>query len=304
MTSEYEEIVRQNSDRVPEAFDQWVRAFGIEKEIAPICYTVTTWVKHCSLPEATLEQVTLACMDLAISFFYLDDYQHDDYPELFDAFDSNLTGKSPKTQRPAVLAHADLLRRLRAIGRPMDDYLAIRRRLLEEYRLRNSVMRGEATVTFARYVECRLVTIDVYQWFELWLLVEDFRLTPEERSSQALAGSVKLAATFFFLGNDLYSFARDALNGEPNLVCLLRDEQGIPLEQAATKIDQMRVEALRGFTEATEKLLGASSTEQLRRCGQLLRRFVGNATVSRHENPDRYVKPDELLTGASEKTAS
>lgn len=303
ITSNYEDIVRKHHDRVPEAFDQWVRAFGIETEIAPICYTVTTWVKHCSIPDATPEQLTLACMDLAVSFFYLDDYQDDDYPKVFDEFESNLNGEKPITQRRVALAHADLLQRFRALGGPTEDFLRGRKKLIDEYRLRNRVMRGEALVSFSRYMECRLVTIYVYQWIELWLLLGGFQMAPEERSNQALADSIRLATTFYFFGNDLYSFNRDALSGEPNLVCLLRDEQGISLEEAAAKIDQMRVDAHRGFMAASEELLGARSTAQLRRCGQLLRLLVGNATVSRHDNPDRYVKPDSLFASDGTKIA-
>lgn len=273
-----------------------MRAFGIETEIAPICYTVATWVKHCSPPEATPEQLSLACMDLAVSFFYLDDYQEEDYPEVFDEFERNLAGMKTKTERRTVLAHADLLRRFRELGGSVDSFISTRKQLIGEYRLRNRVMRGGTSVSFSRYMECRLVTIYVYQWFEMWLLLGNFQLSPEERGSRALAEAVRLVTTFYFFGNDLYSFRRDAAKGEPNLVCLLRDEQGILLEDAALKIDQMRAEAHTGLSNAINELVGPESTTKLRRLGQFLLQLVNKATVSRHENPERYVKPDALLS--------
>ncbi|MCX4242471.1 terpene synthase family protein [Paraliomyxa miuraensis] len=294
--ADYYQLVEKHRDRVPIGFDRWVHHFGIQDDVSPILFTVVTWVKYCSWADATEEQHVLACMDLAISFFYLDDYQEDDYPDLFDDFRRNLKGEEPLSRRPAVLAHADLLRRLRALNRPMDDFLAIRLRLLDEYMLRNAAMRGRARLTFERYWQCRLVTIDVQQWVELWLLLWDFRLTSEERSNRELNDAVRLAATFFFLGNDLYSFERDAAKGEPNLVCLWRDERGVSLAQAASAIDGMRVEALDEFYARVDALVGESSAEHLRHCGRLLRRFVDHAATARHDNPERYVKPDQLLS--------
>lgn len=295
MVASYDQLVEQHRDRIPAGFDRWVRAFGLEEDIAPILFTVATWVKYCSWEDATEEQHVLACMDLAISFFYLDDYQVEDYAALFEDFRRNLQGQDPRYQRPTVLAHADLLRRLRALERPMDDFVAIRLRLLDEYLVRNAAMRGRIALTFERYWQCRLVTIDVQQWVELWLLLWDHRLTREERENPNLADAVRLAATFFFLGNDLYSFERDAAKGEPNLVCLWRDEQRISLEEAAAAIDGMRARALGDFYAAAEALMASDSTENLQHCGRLLRRFVDHAATARHDNPERYVKPDQLL---------
>lgn len=291
----YDELVEQHRDRVPEGFDRWVRDFGIQEDIAPILFTVVTWVKYCSWVDSTEEQQVLACMDLAISFFYLDDYQQEDYADLFDEFRRNLDGQEPRSSRPSVLAHADLLGRLRALGRPMDDFIGIRRRLLDEYLLRNGAMRGKATLTFDRYWQCRLVTIDVQQWVELWLLLWDYRLSPEERSNQTFVDAIRLAATFFFLGNDLYSFERDKAKGEPNLVCLWQDEHGVPLKEAASEIDRMRARALDDFHAATDALIADGSPKNLQHCGHLLRRFVDHAAPARHDNPERYVKPDQLV---------
>jgi hypothetical protein len=293
----YEELVEQHRDRVPGGFDRWVRDFGIQHEVAPVLYTVVTWVKYCSWVDAPEEHQVLACMDLSISFFFLDDYQNEDYPELFEEFRRNLNGEPHRSSRPVVLAHADLLRRLRAFGRPMESFLEIRRRLLDEYMLRNAVMRGKAKVGFDRYWQCRMVTIDVQQWFELWLVMWDYRLSDAERSNQTLNDAIRLAATFFFLGNDLYSFERDAAKGEPNLVCLWRDDKHVSLVDAASSIDQMRVQALGDFYAAID-VLTASDSESLRQCGHLLRRFVDHAANARHDNPERYVKPDHLLTSS------
>lgn len=293
----YAELAELHRDRVPPGFDQWVRDFGIEEDIAPILFTVTTWVKYCSWIEASDEQHVLACMDLAISFFYLDDYQQEDYPELFEEFRRNLDDKPLQSSRNSVRAHADLLRRLRAFGQPMEAFVDIRKALLDEYLLRNAVMRGKAEVTFERYWRCRMVTIDVQQWFELWLVMWDHRLTPEERSNPTLADAVRLAATFFFLGNDLYSFERDAAKGEPNLVCLWHDEHpGLSLDAAAREIDKKRERALTDFYTAIDALVDPEkSPARLQHCGHLLRRFVDHAANARHDNPERYVKPDQLL---------
>ena len=171
MSESYRSVVGAHPDRIPPLFDRWVREHGIEDDVAPLLYTVTTWVKHCSPAEATPDQRALACMDLAISFFYLDDYAGEDYHALFDQYEATLAGRPPPAARGAVAAHADLFAKLGALGHPMDAYIAEERRLLAEYRLRNDVRRGLAHLTYARHREARLVTIYVYQWLELWQLI-------------------------------------------------------------------------------------------------------------------------------------
>ncbi|MFD3945271.1 terpene synthase family protein [Streptomyces sp. NPDC058579] len=291
----YNDLAERHRDRIPGEFNRWVRHFGIQEEIAPILYTVATWVKHCSWPAASEEQRALACMDLAVSFFYLDDYQHEDYPELFSEFRRNLTGEQARSTRPIVHAHADLIRRLRESRQSMEKFIELRGQLLDEYLLRNSVMRGTASADFDRYWQCRLVTIYVQQWMELWFLIWDFPLAPEEHSSPLLHSAMQSATVFYFLGNDLYSYKRDAAKGEPNLVCLWRYQHAVSTEEAASAIDRMRREALDRFNKAFTVLTGERSPENLKQCGHLLQHLVNQATTARHDNPERYVKPDQLL---------
>jgi len=294
----YQDIVEQHRDRIPSPFDSWVRAHGIEDEVAPILYTVTTWVKHCSPPHASTEQLALACMDLAVSFFYLDDYEREDDHELFAQYEMTLTGEPAaglnapsglRRNQAIIRAHADLLGKLQSMGHPMQEYVAEERRLLAEYRYRNSTKRGHETLTYDRYRDCRLVTIYVYQWLELWQLLDHFPVSAHERASPIYQDAVRLTATFFVLGNELYSLDRDIRNREPNLVCILADEQAIPLTEAARRIALERDEVARAFETLRADL--SVQTGALRKCGQLLDQCVRAATAARHDNPGRYTPP-------------
>lgn len=296
----FETLADRHSDRTPPGFNEWIREHSIQSEVEPIYFTVVTWVKYCSMEGATQEQLTLACMDLAISFFFLDDYKGDDYEELFDEFQANLEGKPVASSRAVTRAHADLLRRLESLGRDTSAFREIRLRLLEEYRYRNAVMRGKETISFERFYQCRLVTIDVIEWFELWLVLHDFGLTDEQRRESSIQQAVELAATFFFLGNDLYSVERDRENGEPNLVHLLEAERpDLGLAEAALEISRQKDEAHQEFLALIDELTAPSTDEPLRRCAQMLMRFVENAGVARHDNPERYVRPEALIQSAA-----
>ncbi|MEA5574650.1 terpene synthase family protein [Calothrix sp. UHCC 0171] len=290
MTSNYMETVSQYPEMIPKAFDQWLRTFGIQEEIAPILFTVTSWVKIASPPEVRPEQLTLACMDLAVSFFYLDDYQGEDYLELLEDFSRNLASQSPKTSRPIVIAHANLLQQFWEFGQPMDYFLESRQKLLTEYSFRNRVIRGEQKIDFQRYMECRRTTIYVDGWFSLWLLLENIQLTPWERRTLASTEAVKLLTTFYIFDNELHSIDRDISSGVPNLVVLLSNEQSISLNAAIAKLTQNLDEAKGGFIKAINMLLASSSTDNLRRCAQILRCSFECATASRRENPERYMQ--------------
>lgn len=273
---------------LPATVADWVGTHGIHAQLAPNAYTVRTWVKHCAPPGATGAQLALAHMDLAISFFFLDDYAGDDYPQLFEAFDANLAGRTPRDQRPAVRAHADLLQRVGALGRPMAFFLRSRRDLIEEYRHRNAVMGGRAQTSFERYLSARLVTIDVVQWFELWLVLCGVELTPAERSEPALMECVRLTCLTYVLANELHSVERDIRRGEPNLVCLLRDESDLDLDGACHRVQSQRVEAEQGCVRAAGQLCQAGGG--LRWAGAFLRHLIDQATPARQANPDRYMR--------------
>ena len=291
MASKYMEAVNQYPDMIPKAFDQWLRAFGIQEEIAPILFTVISWVKIASPPEATPKQLALACMDLAVSFFYLDDYQDEDYQELLDDFSRNLAGESPKTLRPIVIAHANLLQQFWALGQPMDYFLEWRQKLLTEYSFRNRVIRGEEKVDFQRYMECRRTTIYVDGWFGLWLLLENIQLTASERCTLASTEALKLLTTFHIFDNELHSIDRDISSSVPNLVVLLSNEQSVSLNAAVLKLTQTLDEVKRSFIKATNILLASSSTENLHRCSQILRCSFDSAIAASRENQKRYVQP-------------
>lgn len=271
---------------MPPAFDRWVRQWRIETEVVPNLYTVTTWTKHCSPEGASSEQRAVACMDLAISFFYLDDYAGSDYHAVFDAFEANHRGAPRENALPAAVAHADLLAQLRGLGRSLTWYTELELALLGEYRLRNDAARGLVPLTFDRYRACRLVTIYVYQWLELWQLIGDFQIGAAERESAAFRDGVRLASTFYYLGNELYSLERDQQRGELNLVPLLAAQEGIDLAAAVERLEVQRSDAGQAFAEVLPAMLAGSA--ELRRCGELLDRCVRVAEAARADNPLRY----------------
>lgn len=292
MTNEYLRAIERHRDRIPPGFDEWVRAQHIESEVGPHVYTVATWTRHCSPPDATSPQKALACTDLAVCFFYLDDYQGEDYRSLFDEYESNLdrVGGPAASKRPISEAHSTLLKQLQDLGHPMAWYIEQERKLLDEYRLRNDVSRGIASIDYERYRSSRLVTIYVYQWVELWQLLAGFPIAESERATAAYQDSVRLTSTYFYLGNELYSLERDVERGDPNLVPLLAREEGIDLDEAAARIAAERDEVAQQFEDAVGQLMAGSDT--MRRCGALLRQCVDSATAARHDNPERYRQPD------------
>ena len=291
MTDDYRGAIERYRDRIPLGFDEWVRTQRIEAEVAPNVYTVATWTRHCSPPDATAAQKALACTDLAVCFFYLDDYEGDDYRALFDEYEANLDhiGSTAST-RPISVAHAALLKRLQGLGVPMTWYIGQERKLLTEYRLRNDASRGTATIDYPRYRESRLVTIYVYQWVELWQLLSKCPVTDAERASPAYQDSVRLTSTYFYLGNELYSLRRDLERGDPNLVPLLAVHAGIDVDDAAARIAAERDEVAEQFRATVRGLM--SGSDSMQRCGQLLQTCVDSASAARHDNPDRYERPE------------
>lgn len=294
MSEEYRRAIEQHGERIPPGFDEWVRSQHIESEVGPNVYTVATWTRHCSPPDATGPQRALACTDLAVCFFYLDDYQAEDYRTLFDEYEANLNGigGAAASERPITVAHCELLRRLRGFGHPMTWYIEQEHKLLDEYRLRNDVSRGAATIDYERYRDSRLVTIYVYQWVELWQLLAGFPVSESERTTAAYQDSVRLTSTYFYLGNELYSLQRDLERGDPNLVPLLAQQTGIGLDEAAAQLAAERDEVAKQFEDAVGQLM--AGTDNMRRCGVLLQQCVDSATAARHDNPDRYRQPDTV----------
>jgi hypothetical protein len=72
------------AESVPALFDAWICSFGLQEPLAPLLRTVSVWADYCSPPDASVQSMGVAHADLALWFFYVDDYSRDDYATFFD----------------------------------------------------------------------------------------------------------------------------------------------------------------------------------------------------------------------------
>jgi len=289
MGETYEDVLRLHPDRIPTAFDHWVRRFGIEKDLRySVCYTAATWSKYASPAQAPEEHRVLALMELSLGCLYPDDYPYVDFEDLFDDYCRNFDGVEPHNPRPVIRAHAAYLGLLRALNRPMEHFVDIRKKLMAEYAYRNRVSRGEITTSFEKYKESRYTTSYQVAWFEFWIMVENVRLTEAERKADLLVTALRSSTAFNFMADELHSYDRDMANGIPNLVALYCEEQRVTPSQAAEVLAEQMDGYRRAADDATARLDAPDMSPGLRRSGQLLQLFMAAATPSRSENPERY----------------
>lgn len=89
-------------------------------------------------------------------------------------------------------------------------------------------------------------------YIDLWELTEGISIAPEHRASclELRAFGVELT----YLVNDIGSALRELKSGEPNYVCLLMREAGIPLSEALERATVEYIKRAEGFHRVRERL--------------------------------------------------
>ncbi len=288
---------------LPPLFAEWMRLWDLEEILAPILHTSVTWVKRCSPPNASPEDIAIACMDLTLWFFYLDDFLKEDYNIVFEKCSKILDGYQPTSDEPKLFhAYADIINRVAQRGYNMQYYLQTRQDNLQ-YRVKFAQQRfhggmNENKLSFNEYFEIRQTTIAIWNWLALWEILGNFYLSPLERTMPDVKRAVMAVSSAHFLDNDLVSVARDIKERTPNLVILYMEQYGVDIVSSAQCIKELFQKEVNNFQHLLSKLvLNASSSDQIRQYFQFLELILNYVTtpgMGENDNPDRYSSNLEL----------
>lgn len=244
----YDAEVIRSKDRIPPSLEKWISQFNLKEIFAPNIYTVTTWTKNCSPVAASEENRAIACMDILLWLFYLDDYEKHDYDSFFNQCLAILDGRLPDDDMPQLFhAFYDVILRVASKGRSIEYFVKGRRQDIECYRWRNNLRQSKKTVTFDEYLSRRKTTIYITQWMDLWMILEDFCLLPDERNGGVIPVAAEMVISWHIFQNELVSVERDKISGDPNLVLLYKCEKKCSLKEAIEHIEQLRDRAIVGF---------------------------------------------------------
>lgn len=278
--------------RLRAELESWVKSRNlspVEKNLS----TVVTWVDLCSPESTTAENRFLASKELLVVFFSLDDFDDLDYEAYFDACEAILEGAEAPASEPVLQAYAEVIAEIEARGHDTSHYREGRRRLIEQYRWRNRA-RNEGVPTQSEYLRRRRITIYTQQWIDMWELLEGCILSPVTRASEELRGAVAQMVDWQLLQNDLVSLRRDTTRGEVNIVTLLRDRNGIGLEEAKQEIaeqrDQLQIELERSLTRLRDEAQTVPA-----RYVDILDRCLQGTIENYRENLSRYDRDESLF---------
>jgi len=227
----------------------WVAMHGLSRLVANI-ETVVTWVYLCAPTNAEPANRLLASKDLLVVFFSLDDIEGEDYGRYYDACVAVLADDADQaTDDPLVDAYAEVVAEIEDRGLDTDSYRRGRLDLIEEYRWRNRVRRKEKPRE-EEYLCRRRVTIYTRQWIDMWELLEGCCLSPEARKLAVVRDAVAKMVEWQLLQNDLVSLRRDCRLQEVNLVSILCEQHGMPLEIAKQDVAARRDRARHELDDA------------------------------------------------------
>ncbi|GEM_PF-2909951 len=303
---------RAESD-LPGPFVAWVRRFGLEGLIrGPLLRTVRVWADYCSPPGASEAAMSTAYADLALWFFYLDDYEGQDFELLFDACAQILdradvgeplldgaqpTLESSESAPPGLLpAFADVVTQIQAHGEARATrYIQSRRDSLDKIRARIRVSRDPHCPAFdyRAYYDLRMVSVYVHQWVVLWEIVGGFCLDEGQRALPEVTEARRAVTAWHILQNDMRSVERDMRAGSPNLVLLHAEHEAPDIHASVAEIRGLFDEELENF-RAAQATVAASGAEggwpdgAMRRYFELLEICLTGGERSFWEISERY----------------
>lgn len=277
----------------PKQFKAWVESFQLTETLTQLLRTVSVWAHYCSPPVSDERSMAIAHADLALWFFYLDDYDKDDYEIFFNDCSRILDSRGAIAERsPLLRAYADVIKQVATYDCDLTHYLGGRRQSLEliRKRIRTGRRRGSKP-TFNEYYNERMISVYVYQWLDMWEILGGFYLTPEERASFEIKEAKRSVTAWHILQNDMRSLHRDIRCGSPNLL-LLHAEESSDIDVTVSAVEKMFIDELDIFKRMSELAQRKMQSDRVRQYMGLLEICLTGGAKSFWEIKERYSRED------------
>lgn len=281
---------------LPPLFAEWMRSFELEEILSPILRTNLVWVKRVSPPNASLEDLAIACMDLILWFFYFDDCLKEDYNIIFEKCSKILDGYQPTSNEAKLFhAYADVIKRVAERGYDMQHYLQPRKSCLR-HRVEIAKQRlhgrdNENKFTYDEYFEIRQITIGIPSWMSLWEILGDFYLSPSERAIPEVKSAVRALASAYFLDNELYSLVRDIEQITPNLIILYMKQYDKDIVSSIQYIKELYRQEANTFRHLSQSVKNASLGNHLQQYFEFLDlnfNYLNAPGLIEKDDPERF----------------
>lgn len=257
------------ADRVRSLVGEWVGAApSLRERFASDFPPAFTWAVTCS-PEAEVDQIALATMDLHLWFLYLDDYAGEDYDELFGRLLDLLRDEPSTAARgqagvgSVMHSFSEHMARLTRYGTSMSRYRAERRKALKAYGSRNRRRATGWEPSFQELLSLREVTTLFRLWYTLWEILGGFQISDQEYESEEFDGAIRATGRWHVYVNDLHSISRDERDNMPNLVRCLERDRAWSRDEAIAHLrrgcDELEAEVRRARLESKRQNAGRRS---------------------------------------------
>lgn len=271
---------------------------GLFARFEPKFPAAVTWVLTCSPEGASVEQLSMATMDLHLWFLYLDDYAEADYADLYRQVSKVVDGDHgvitpDDSERSRVLRQfAEHTSQLATIGLPIRRYVEERKVALATYERRNLNRETATFPTFDEFLRIREVTTLFRLWYTLWEILAGFQLTDEEYASPIFDRAIRATSRWHVFINDLHSLRRDIREGTPNLILCLERERGMSTREAVTHLMEGSDELVREIEEAWQEARGLGlDVANMRRAFQFLTMTIAGGRELYRRDLERYETP-------------
>jgi hypothetical protein len=307
-----QQVIQRNANlNLPPLFAEWISSWDLEEILAPILRSTVVWVKRVSPPNASPDNLAVACMDL-VWFSYLDNCLKEDYNIVFENFSKILDGYQPASDEPKLFrAYADVINKVAQKGYDMQYYLQQRKdNLRHRVDLAKQRLYGRTNknkLSFNEYFEIRQTTIGVSYWMTLWEILEDFYLNPSERVMGEVKQGVRAVSSVYLLDNDLQSLLRDLKEGNPNLVILYMEQYGGDIFSSAQYIKGLIQREVNTFRHSFVSIQNSAPSDRLRQYFELLELVLNYVVVPglmENDHPGMYSSNLELAVIAYNQQTS
>jgi len=298
-----QQLTQKNANLdLPPLFAEWISLWDLEEILAPILRSTVVWVKRVSPQNASLEDLAVACMDLILWFFYLDDCLKEDYNIVFKKCSKILDGYQPNTDEAKLFqAYADIPKKVAQRGYDMQYYLQTRKYNLR-YRVEIAKQRfhgrgNERKLSFNENFEIRQTPIWLSSWINLWEILGDFYLSLPERTMPEVQRAVRAVSSAYLLDNDLRSLVRDIEEKSPNLVILYMEQYEGDIISSAQYIRDLFQQEVNTFRHLFISVLNAAPSDRLRQYFEFLElnlNYITGPNLMEKDHPKRYSYDLEL----------
>jgi len=242
--------VERSPEHLHARVERWLAERGLSEEVRRCSEPAVAWGYYCSPAEASLDQLELAALDLALWLFAVDDYAGPDADDHLGRCLEQLRGHG-EPEAPVERARSMLLDRMCRAGATTEGYLRSRERYVEAIAQRNRYREGRAAApSFDAYLELRETTIYVEQWVEVWGLVSGFAPCSLGSRQPRCVQAERAIAHAHILRNEARSLDRDREAGIPNLVELLSAREGCSVDESTRILEERYRVACARYDEA------------------------------------------------------